>query len=469
MGARKGDFMTKPTGNPRGRPRKDIAATPRMDADRADGGFENVFLNVGNSRDRTAYSRPTIAPLLGFTELEQLYEGNGFARRIVDLPSDEVTRAGYEVEGLDEGLGEQVEAILEGVGAQEALTEAVRYANLYGGALVVMIADDGASSLAEPLRIEKVRRIERLRVYDRWAVTRASYYTDPQDSRYGEVETYNISPVVSGVAATPYLVHSSRCLIFDGAPVSVRTRARNDGWGASMLQSAYDQIMRFGMSHYWANGLLERAQQAVHSLRGLGQQLRTKEGETAVRTRMELVDMARSMNNTVTIDGDGETYEVSSQSLSGVGDVIDRFGQALSAVTGIPETLLIGKQQTGLSNSGAGALENWYAKIGQDQKRKLLGPLDRLVQMALHSIKKYQPDYLIKFCPLWVPSDKEKAEVFKLEMEAHKLKAETAGAYVTMQALGAEEVRNQIAEEYDIAPMPLGLGPDPEDDTGEVD
>jgi hypothetical protein len=49
--------MTKPTGNPRGRPRKDAIRTDAVDVTRTDGGYANVFLNVGNARDRTAYNR----------------------------------------------------------------------------------------------------------------------------------------------------------------------------------------------------------------------------------------------------------------------------------------------------------------------------------------------------------------------------------------------------------------------------
>lgn len=465
--------MTKPTGRPRGRPRKDrmdaapVTVSMLQAAPREDGGFANVFLNVGNGRDRTAYTNPIQTLPMGQQQLEAFYEGNGFARRIVDLPADEMTRAGFDIEGLDDAVEDAVMAVLEGVNTMQAMATALRWAGLYGGALIVMLVDDGAQDLREPLNIEKAKGIERLRVYNRWEAARASYYDNPLDKRYGDVKTYRISPNLSGVASTPYEVHESRCLVIDGDAVSTMTRERNDGWGGSVLQSCYDQIMRFGMSHYWANGLLERAQQAVHGIKGLGQLLRTKDGENQVRARVDLVDMSRSINNTVTIDADGESYDVKSNAMSGVADVIDRFGQALSAVTGIPETLLLGKQQTGLSGNGSGNLENWYARIGQDQGRKLRGPLDRLAQIALYSMGKYTPDYVIEFCPLWVPSDKEEAEVEKLEAEARKIDAETAQIYATMQALDPKEVRAKIAEEYEIDPIELESGPLPEDDVGE--
>lgn len=60
---------------------------------RDDGPYENVFLNVGNKGDRSAYTRAVTPRLLQYTELEGLYEGDGFARRIVDLPAEEMVRA----------------------------------------------------------------------------------------------------------------------------------------------------------------------------------------------------------------------------------------------------------------------------------------------------------------------------------------------------------------------------------------
>lgn len=439
--------MTKPTGNPRGRPRKG-------EVTRLDGAYENVFLGVGTRQDRSAFTRAVTTRTLSEPELTSLYGADGFARRIVDMPAEEMTRAGFEIEDLDEAIADDAMAALESVNAMQAIADAMRWSRLYGGAMVVMLANDG-QELDQPLAIERVKGLERLRVYDRWRVTRHTYYDDPLDSRHGDVKTYQISPI----QGTPYIVHESRCLKFDGAAVPDATRETNDGWGASALQQCFDQLSRFNMSHYWANALLERSQQAVHGIKSLSQTLRQPGGQEAVRTRIDLVDMARSVNNTVVIDADGETYELKSTSLAGVSDIVDRLGRALSAVTAIPETLLLGVQQKGLSNTGAGDLENWYASMGQAQATYLTEPIDRLVQVVLHAMGKYTPDYMIKFCPLWVPSDKEKAEVEKLEAEAEKLEADTAAVYVAMQALDPSEVRKAIAEEYEIDDIALEVGP----------
>lgn len=410
-----------------------------------DGPYENVFLNVGTKSDRSAFTRAGAPRLLQFGELEGLYEGDGFARRIVDLPSDEMVRAGYSIERV-ESDGD-VLSELENIGAQEKLCDALRWSALYGGSIVVMLINDGGL-LEEPLNVENAKSLEQLRVYDRWQVTRHQKYNDPNDMRFGKTQLYMVSPI----EGTPYIVHESRCLVFDGVPVPDRIRERNDGWGASKLQQCYDQLTRFGMSHYWANQLLERAQQAVHGIPDLTNLLRSPGGETLVKKRIDLVDMTRSINNTVVIDS-AESYDLKSTSLSGVSDIMDRLGLALSAVTGIPESLLFGRQQGGLNSTGKSDLENWYAKIGQDQTTILLPQIDKLVTVQLHVMGKYVDNYLIKFNPLSVPSRKDISETdYK--------RAQTFEILNNIGALDASEIRKMLPDEgYDIEPdeMPEGL------------
>ena len=399
---------------------------------RDDGPYENVFLGVGTAKDRSVYTKHVTPRILDNVELDSLYEGDGFARRIIDLPAEEMVRAGFEIEGVDDGR--EVIAELEGINALQSLCDALRWDALHGGAGIVMLANDGGT-LDDPLNDEAVKAIEQLRVYDRWQIGHYEKYDDPADMRFGKAKRYMITPS-NGV---PYTVHETRCIVFSGMPVPARIRDRNDGWGASRLQQCYDQIIRFGMSHVWANALLERAQQAVHGIPNLSSVLHSKGGEELVRRRIDLVDMARSINNTVIIDA-AESYDLKSTPFAGVPDILDRLGLALSATTGIPESLLFGRHQGGLNNTGRADLENWYAKIGQEQNTKLLPAIDRLVSLQLRAMGKYQEDYLIKFCPLFVPSEKDKAET------DHR-RAQTFQILSDIGALDASEIRRVLPDE----------------------
>ncbi len=395
-------------------------------------GYESLVLrqNVFNGRDKSVVVSTNAR--MNFVECENLYAGNGFAKRIIDLPTSEMLRAGYEIEGLENQ--EKLKASLEEINHKVILSEALRYSFLFGGALIVMLINDG-QELIEPLNFDKIKTIEQLRVYDCWQVNRYAKYQDPKNKNYGKTEIYNIQPI-DGYG---YQVHESRCLIFEGESVSNRKRMQYDGWGASRFEFCKEEIQRYCTSQYWAEQLLQRAQQAVHKIPDLTTVLRTSSGEDLVRKKINLVDLSRSINNMIVIDA-LEGYDLHATSFSGVQDMIDRFGLALSAVSGVPESLLFGRHPGGMNSTGQADLENWYARIKQDQERHLLKPLDKLISIQLQALKMYTPDYLIKFCPLSVPSEKEKSET-------DYRNAQTRQIYNSIGALDASEIRAELKDD----------------------
>ena len=412
----------------------DSQATDGLSVTNADGSYANAVMGVGNGRDRSSYTRPNLLPRdLSMAELDALYVNDGFCARIVDTPADEMVRAGFEVEGVED---DALMSMLEGLQFEQSISQAIKWADLYGGALMVLLINDGGE-FDQPLNVNAIKEVEQIRIYDRWQVTRHQKYSDPADKRFGKTQVYQISPVTG----SPYMVHESRCVLVDGCVVPDRIREQNDGWGGSIIQRCYDQLVRLNMAYSWANALMERAQQAVHGIPGLTNILRAPGGEALVRQRIDLVDMARGINNTVIIDAE-ETYDLKSTALTGVPDLLDRQADALSAVSGMPKSLLYGQQKGGL-NTGKGDLENWYARIGQLQRQRLSGPVDFVVGVCLRALGLYTEDYKIEFLPLWVPSDADKAATDKLRAEIHE-------KYVSMGALDASEVRRVIADEYEI-------------------
>ena len=425
-------------------PAKRGPGRPRKDAQRDDGPYLNFVSGLGTKRDPSAYTQAVGARIFSEGELESLYVGDGFARRIIDVPASDMVRAVFEieVEGDDESedVFSPVMVRMEELQAMERYCEALKLSALYGGALVVLGVQDGGM-LDEPLNETGVKGIDFIRVYDRYRVSRMVKYTDPMDSRYGQTEVYMVSPV----NGSPYQVHESRCIVFQGEYVPERLRELQDGWSASVLAKCWSQLQRFGVSHQWAEKLLERAQQAVNKMDGMAQQLMAANGQKAVMDRLNILDMSRNILNTVAIDSKDE-YTVTTSSFAGVPDIIDRFATALSAVTGMPRTLLLGEQSKGLSGGNEGDLQNWYSHIKQLQKTKLLAPVDRLVGLLVKA-NNLPENYLIEFEPLHVPSEKEKAEVEKIEADTEKVKAETMAAYITAGVLDPSEGRNTLIEE----------------------
>jgi uncharacterized protein len=442
--------MTNPTGRPRGRPPKTIV---KVD------GYSNAFSGSGSRADRSVFTRIHQAVHIDQNTAANIYMGSGLGRRIADLPAMEMTRAGVDFENMDEKVEDAVLAKFDDLAVMHHFADGLRWADVFGGSVIVMGINDGGQ-LDQPLNESGIKSVEFLRVYDRYQTSVKQRYADPMNPGYGKVELWMISPHTGG---QPYMVHESRVLILDGDPVPDLQRSNNDGWGASKYQSVHESLMRFKTSHQWANSLLERAQQAVHSIPELANILRSVGGEASIQKRVDVVDMVRGMLNTIVIDGQ-ETYELKSTSFSGVHEIMDRLAEALASDLGWPMYLLVGRSPGGLSATGGTNEEAWLAKLQATQNDKMRSPLNRLVQIILLSISgDTGGDWELCFNPLKVPSEKEEAEIEKLEAETKKAKADTAVALVGIGALDPREVRAKIAEDYDIiGEIPETAQPDDE-------
>jgi len=390
---------------------------------RIDDGYMNAFLPTRGRMGNYSSEMMAGGALLPQTILEAAYIHNGFARLICDKSAEEMTRAGFEIEGLPDDVTDSIKSRLEELEATKRFNEAIKWRNAFGGGLIVLGLDDGAM-LNEPLNEARVQGVEFMRVYDRFEAICDKRYDDPANIKHGEIELWGIYPKSGG---TGYKVHESRVLVFDGESVPNNIRVSNEGWGASVIQKCFVQLSRLDFAYKMQNLLLERMQQAVHGIPNLSDQVSTPEGETLVRKRIEVVDSVRGSLNTVVIDAE-ETYVVNVMSLTGVKDVVESNAEALSAVSQIPSFILMGRTVGGLGGNGDSSKQGWYSQIEAWQNDQYRKPLDRLISLIRLSETGGSSDggeYTIEFCPLSPPSEKDEAEIEYKEEQTRKVKART--------------------------------------------
>ena len=80
----------------------------------------------------------------------QLYEENGLFARIIDAPAEEAVEHGFHLKGIPRHIENVAAETLDKLGWGETAATAIKWARLFGGAVVVILADDGPD-LAAPL------------------------------------------------------------------------------------------------------------------------------------------------------------------------------------------------------------------------------------------------------------------------------------------------------------------------------
>lgn len=436
-------------------------------------GYVNLLNKYGTKQDNSEAYKFEREPVIPDMQLTGLYEGNGLFSKIIDAPAEEALKHGFDLNLKSDELNAFVEDALDDLEWEEKAATAIKWARLYGGALIVMLIDDGRG-LEEPVDWEHIRSIDELRVYERSIVQPdyASLYQQDYGgkgvgnrvSKFGQPEYYYVSSIYGS-----FKVHESRCLVFRNGVLPEQTsNATYLFWGMPEYVRIRRALRETVTAHTDSVKLLERSVQAIYSMKGLASLLTTDDGENQVLKRLQLVDTSRGLLNSIAIDSEGEQYDFKTFQFSGVKDVIDATCNMLSALTNIPQTILFGRSPAGMNATGDSDFESYYNFVEKIQrlmlKRNLRTLLDVVFRAGIASGDvAEEPDYKLEFKPLWSLSDTEQAAVEQTKAQTALVKAQTAQAYVDMQALDPTEVRRRLAsnEEFDVEDI---ISEDDEDD-----
>ncbi len=413
----------------------------------------NALTGLGGIRDKLTHAQIVPGVRLQEGQLEALYNDDDLAAKIVDKLPRDATRRGFtlEFEGLDRDESSEVMRALigrmEDLHAIPKLREGWIWGRLYGGGGVFVGADDGlAPSL--PLAEDRIRDIVFLNVLKRTQLQVRKRYDDVRNPLYGKPELYAVRRTNTTATTEEVLIHESRLIMFPGALTARSSFETSDGWDDSVLQRVQDRLKQSATAWQSTAHLITDASQGVLKIANLVD-LIAAGSEAVLRTRMEMMDMARSVCRSVLVDADREEFERVATSFAGLPEMLDRFMMRDAAAAEMPVTLLYGRSPAGLNATGESDTRGWYDTV-EDAQQDILRPrLERLIRLFMLSkagpTNGQEPEnWKLVFKPLWQPTDKERADT-------KKVKAETVATLVNAQVLLAEEAAIELAQDGDFS------------------
>ena len=427
-------------------------------------GYVNVRNNYGTARDTSEHYYFRAESAVTDDALSAFYEGNGLFAKIIDSPAEEAVKNGFEVVGIShKGTEDFYRTAIDALKFEEAFSTAIKWARLFGGALAVMLIDDGRG-IDEPLDWNKIRSIDEIVIYDRSVVQpdTGTMFTYSAQNPF-KIRTRSGMPEYFTVYSKhgTFKVHESRCLIFRNGRLPENCSNSNYRlWGAPEYIRLRKAVENAEISNSAGVRMLSRAVQAVYKVKDLSALLSTAEGEEAVLRRIQAIDLARGLLNTVVIDNEGEDYDFKQFQLSGVGEVISQSFTFLSAVSGIPRKILTGMTATGLKNTDNTSMEVYYNLVERIQTLMMKKNLRYLLAVIFQMGKNRGeipdvPPIKIRFYSLWSMSALEEAECKAKREQTRLIKAKTAEVYVGMGVITPEEVRKKLADsrEFNVETM----------------
>lgn len=419
-------------------------------------GYVNLLNKYGTQKDTTENYQYEAEPAIADEMLSNIYESNGLFARIIDAPAEEAMKSGFELDGIkDTSLIEFYETALDDLDWEETCITAIKWARLFGGSIAVMLIDDGGE-LEKPLDWKNIQSIDGIRVYDR-SVVQADYGSmfsySPEDpfrtrgNTIGVPEFYYINSKYG-----TFKVHESRCLVFkNGVLPENCSNSIYEMWGMPEYIRIKRAMRDCELAHGNGPKMLERAIQAVYKVKHLSSLLETEDGEDLVLKRLQTVDLARGLLNSIAIDAEGEEYDFKTFTFAGVSEIIDTTCNQLSALTSIPQTILFGRAPAGMNATGESDMENWYSFVARIQNRMLRRNLRYLLSIIFQAgittgeIDEVPP-IKPKFKPLWSLSELEEAQLEQTRAATQQTRAATAQIYVGMQAVDPTEVRKGLSD-----------------------
>lgn len=376
-------------------------------------------------------------------DLAEKYQYNGLFSKIIDRPAEEALKHGMEYNVGDPQLEEFLDDALDRLDWEDKATTAIRWARLFGGSIIVMLLDDGRG-LEEPVNWADIHSVEELLVYERAVVQ-----PDPDTYRTGKATYFDVSSTYGGF----FRVHRSRCLVFkNGSLPEFGAPQQYFYWGLPEYIRIKRDLSIVLKTHQNAANMIEKSVQPVYKQKNLQSTLATEGGDTAVLKRLNVIDQARGMLNSIAVDMDGEDYAFQTFQLSGTQEILESTYNLLSAVTCIPQTILFGRSPSGENSTGESDLENYYNFVEGIQKRMLKKNIRTLLkavtQAGVYDGSIGDPGTIKPtFKPLWSLSEAEQATVDLTKAQRAQATAQTAQLYIDMQVLQPDEVRQALSQD----------------------
>lgn len=369
-------------------------------------------LGYGSQSPLEATEYPLTRMTGNYALLNSLYRDNWIVQNVVGIIPDDICREWFRLSGEvgPEHL-RRLEQIQTDTALRESVNEGLRWGRLYGGAAGLIMIRGQEGMLERPLNLETVLpgSFQGLYILDRWCgITPDAGLVFHRGRMVPEY--YTINGESGGAAAR---VHHSRIIRFVGRDLPYLERMTELYWGASEVESLYQDVIKHNNVSANMAALTFRANVDTMEVQSLDQLLSFSSGEMQRRfwNAMQAQSVVQS-NFGVRLVNKGDQIKNTQYTFTGLREVYESMALDLSGASRIPMTKLFGRSPAGMNATGESDLTNYYDYVDTLRESKLRPILQQLLPVLAMSAWGGAPEGLeISFPPLWKPNAKEMAEI----------------------------------------------------------
>ncbi len=332
-------------------------------------GFKMLFGRTGSlqgAKDVLSNSTFTRNYRISQEICENVFMDSWIGKRIVQLPVYMAIKNGLTLEMESEEDEKKVWELYEKLKIKNLIIKAQISADVYGSSILLL-----KDRTQDPLG--KAREYKDLEII---SAEYPFYSISPLPGNTYKPGT--ISFTTLGVVAD-----ESFCATFVGAPILERLAPNYKYYGMSIYQSIWSAIVNDQVIMTSVANITYRSSIRHYRLKDLNQLMLAGKSEVVLE-RMALLDSSVGVFGSAVMDSEDE-MQVISQSLTGLPEIDKRSAERLSAATGIPATILLGKSPDGQNSTGKSDENNMGIYVEQYQEKMLL-PIERLFKAMAASV-----------------------------------------------------------------------------------
>ena len=385
----------------------------------ASDGYSNAAAFLGEESPLLSAGTFLRSGLTSDTErLTAMYRESWLTMRIIDMPAEDMTRAWYRLSAsLDEADLHALRRLEARHSVKQELTNALRWARLYGGSLALMVIRGEEDRLDRPMDPDRLLPgcFQGLLVLDRAQGIRpsAELVKDLDDPDFGLPESYTVD--LDTEECRSVTLHHSRVLRLVGRELPRMETVRENYWGASEMEHIQDELLKRSAASANIAQLLFQANVTTLKMSDFGDLLGcgTEEQRRGVEYAMGVENRFRTSFGIQLLSKD-DSMENHAYSFTGLSEIYEQFMMDMAGAAEIPATKLFGRSPQGMNATGESDLRNYYDMIASLQERQLRPALEKLLPVMAASCWGYIPDDLeFVFEPVMTSSPAERAELVR--------------------------------------------------------
>ena len=424
----------------RRRTRNVSKAAAQVQKQTARDGFINTLAYLGEASELTEandYQRHSITQ--NYELLTTMYRENWIAKKIIDTPAEDMTRAWYEISSAtDQDKIDELAKLEAKHNVKQEITNAIRWARLYGGAAAVIVIKGQEEMLDQPLDFDMLMPgcFRGLIIVDRTdgLYPSVELEEDMNDPEFGYPLYYTVN--LNTGSNEIVKIHHSRLLLFRGRILPVQEEINENYWGASELEHIYEELQKRNATSANIAQLVFQANVVALKMGDYGEIIGM--GTDAQKARIyEAIQTQNRIRNSfgMMLMSSEDQYEQHPYSFSGMAEVYELFMLDMAGAAEIPATKLYGRAPQGMNATGESDMKNYYEMISGLQERILRPAIEKLLPVMAMSIWGEVPDDMeVVFEPLETTTPAERATISQ-QQAGSIIQAFSAGLITQQMAL----------------------------------